>query len=303
MQRLPPIRSALRRAARFLARVQLRDGELPSIVVGRGDDAGAKDSNYFTTALSVASLVRAEARGVRLPPRILERAASFLRDGRRPDGAWRFWTRKTVRLIDPDTDVTACVAAALAELGHAPAHETRDVLLGARRSDGLFVTWIRAHGPNDVDVVVNANVLWALGADAPREPAAWLESTVTGRTERASMHYYDQPVALHRAIVRAHRAGAPGLGPVVAEIRERLAFEALEPDALSIALRLAALAELDAEPPIGAVEALLAAQHEEGRWPWCPAWSGPEPPDSRELHWGSEALTTAVAIEALSRLA
>ncbi len=290
----------MRAGLRFVARTQIADGEVPTTVVERGASSGAKDSNYFTAALVLASLTRAIARGVRVNTRMVDRLADFLQCGRLTTGAWRFWTRKTVRLVDPDTDVTACAAAALREAGAGRANDPVRVLLSARNADGLFQTWIRDHHPNDVDAVVNANVAWALQERAPGEVTAWLGEVVARRAERESMHYYDDPVVLHRAIVRAHRGGAPGLDAVVAKIRERLPSEGNDSDALSLALRIAALVELDAEVPRGFVDALLAAQREDGSWPWCPAWSGPEPPRSRELYWGSEALTTAVAVEALS---
>lgn len=291
---------AVRAGLRFVARTQLADGEVPTTVVERGASSGAKDSNYFTAALVLASLTRAAKRRERVKKRVIDRLIDFLRSGRLATGAWRFWTRKTVRLVDADTDVTACVVAALGEAGADAGDDSIRVLLSARRSDGFFHTWIRDRGPNDVDAVVNANVAWALQERAPREVAAWLGEVVARRAERESMHYYDDPMVLHRAIVRAHRAGAPGLDAVAADIRERLLSEYAGADALSLALRLAALVELGAEVPHAILDALLATQRDDGSWPWCPAWSGPEPPRSRELYWGSEALTTAVAVEALS---
>lgn len=269
------LHAAVRAGLRFVARTQLADGEVPTTVVERGASSGAKDSNHFTAALVLASLTRAALRGARVYKRVVDRLTDFLRRGRLPTGAWRFWTRKTVRLVDPDTDVTACVIAALREASVDPGDDPIRVLLSAGRSDGLFQTWIREHDPNDVDAVVNANAAWALQERAPHEITAWLGELVAGRAERESMHYYDDPVVLHWAIVRAHCAGAPGLEAVVAEVRERLLSEGNDSDALSLALRIAALVELDAEVPRGLLDGLLAAQRDDGSWPWCPAWSGP----------------------------
>lgn len=299
------VAAAVRHGLRFIDRAQLPDGEIPTVVVARDDRGGdcgrgAPDSNFFTASLVLASLLRARSRGARVPNRVVGRTCNFVRGGRLPNGTWRFWTRKTVRLVDPDTDVTACALAAIRETGDGSPELDIDVLRRARRADGLFVTWFREREPNDVDAVVNANVAWALREQTPREVCVWLGEVIANCSERTSMHYYDDPVVLHRAVVRAHRAGASHLGPFVAKLRERLESGTGSPDALTLALRLAALSEMDAALPDQLVDELLAAQRADGSWPWCPAWSGPEPPRSRDLYWGSEALTTAVAIEALS---
>jgi hypothetical protein len=138
------------------------------------------------------------------------------------------------------------------------------------------------------DAVVNCNILFALrllGASAaPDEDAA--VRRLLRRT--AGSRYYCAAAAITHAARRA------GLG------RETLppAAAARPPprDLLGSAQWLCGMREPDAE----LVAALLAAQHTGGYWPlwpWVMAQETPQP------FWGSAAISTALAVEALDRLA
>jgi hypothetical protein len=81
-------------------------------------------------------------------------------------------------------------------------------------------------------------------------------------------------------------------------------------NALETALGACALFSCNARPPEATIEALIAAQRADGRWPREPLYHGGRKrdgdgvfaaPDRHTPYWGSEALTTGFCIEALAR--
>jgi hypothetical protein len=101
---------AVDRAIAFLRAEQMEDGEFPSIVAPLPDMGGvsAPDTNYFTTPQVLWSLGFVFHR--RPIATLRARAAEFVERGCEA-GAWRFFTPKVRRRIDPDVDITACCAA------------------------------------------------------------------------------------------------------------------------------------------------------------------------------------------------
>ncbi|MCC7537508.1 MAG: hypothetical protein IT379_14890 [Deltaproteobacteria bacterium] len=289
---------ATRSGLRFLAQ-RTASGELPCLVAEDPTLArGVPDSNYFAAAQALWSLAAVEGAAT-----LVRRLARFVESGALTTGAWRFWTSKTYRPVDPDTDMTACAAAALRSVGRSFPPATTDVLLRARRAEH-FVTWVRpSDRPNDVCAVVNANVLWCLGQRA--ETAAtveWLLSLVTRPASTLPLLYYDTPLFLYHALSRAYADGVerlatatPAILAAVGGLRGR---DGRYGNALETALAVATLANLGERDP-EAARALASAQREDGSWPEAAFWNGPEQPAPRSLWWGSAELTTAVALEAL----
>lgn len=300
---------AVDRAIAFLRAEQIEDGEFPSIVAPQPDMGGvsAPDTNYFTTPQVLWSLGFVFHR--RPIATLRARATEFVERGCEA-GAWRFFTPKVRRRIDPDVDTTACCAAAV--LSTNPLYDvgpTLDALARARDEGGRFLTWIRSEGPNDVDAVANANALWLLGADERGAAAGrWLCAVIEGGADRATFPYYESPMALFHAASRALYTGARSLEPARATIR-RAVLDAQRADgsfgnALETAFAVCALHNLGDGASSQAVRgcaALRAAQLRSGAWPDCAAWNGPELPAPRSLWWGGRVFTTALAVEALAR--
>lgn len=238
----------------------------------------------------------------------------YLRRTAEPPGLWHF-SRRDFPDLPLDADDTACALAALF------LHGDRDVAFGPAleviqrfaRGDGPCRTWLTAGDPrnlpggeNDVDVVVNANVLYCAAlagrslAGAAAFVAAWVASH--GIECRRASAYYPSPFAfayfLARWLGACPQARGTGLASIVtAACSHRL--RQVGEDPLAGALALNALLDLaprrQAVRPLAAM--VLAHQGEGGLWPQRTFFLGPH-----GMTFGSAALTTALALEALAKL-
>lgn len=333
---LEAVRVAVARGLAFLESVQLPSGEFPvfastdpSLVEGC-----ALDSSVFPTALVVHSLA-----SCRQAAPLRQRAAIFLAAEMDPNGLWRHWTRAHPHAsqLPPDVDDSSCAAAALAESEGLAGN--REIILGNRRRDGLFLTWIlprlrgggAAHrraawpqlrhaatlflffrrtsaAPGDVDAVVNANALFRLGDFDGRDKAVdFLLRVLREGAEERCDKWYENRFAIWYFFSRAI-----GADPAAAELILRRSATARPTGAMEAALAVSTALNCGAAPALGAVKALLAQQSGDGSWPRAALYHGgrarlagggfaPRHPDTP--HWGSEALTTAFCVEALSRWA
>jgi hypothetical protein len=253
-------------------------------------------------------------------------------------GLWRHWTRDhpQYRSLPPDLDDTSCASAALAGAGQSMP-DNRALLLANRARDGRFLTWVvprprwtggrhmrlvlrqlrhlptlvmffrlTSAKPGDIDAGVNANTLHFLGRFPGEEKVvAWLLSVLREGKERQCDKWYENPFVVRYFLSRALKGRAPEARDLV------LARIAAEPARSDLEHALAACALLDwEEAPQTQLEALLAAQAPDGSWRRAALYHGgrarlrsggfaePHPDTPR---WGSEAITTAFAVEALAR--
>ena len=253
--------------------------------------------------------------------------------------------------IPTDSDVTANIYACILDdamldrgpgvneaIGHGFS-DWRDLGVIFRRNNpdwmpaatGAFLTWFSYRDPpdptlpNDVDIVVNANVLYALGRYGELDtPGAVQAITLINvaiargvqheRSSNAALYYLDN-FALDYCISRAYGEGgvhalAPAVEILAADIEEMAIVGAnvahWERGSPSLSTALAMLTLMNAGrtgPLLDKAAAYLVALQDPvtGAWPEEPFFRGTA--DSGiELRWGSSSYTTAVAIEALCRL-
>lgn len=302
-----PAHEAMHRGVAFLRRVQLPSGELPVLASGK------PDPSVFPTAVMAHSLSFVpQANDVRA------RALDFLAREMQPGGVWKHWPREHPQhpFLLPDLDDTACASAALAQAKR-PVPDNRALLLKNRNRRGLFRTWLLRYRhplamyafftrtsakPFDVDAVVNANVLFYLGYIP--EVVDHLLDVLRESRERHCDKWYESPLVVWYFFARALQRTSPeGLD------RIRTKLSAARPaNALEQALAACALVSCGGTPD---VDALLAMQLESGAWPAAPVYHGGRArkrdgtfgePHPDTPHWGSEAWTTAFALEALARV-
>jgi hypothetical protein len=299
-----PANEALARGVMFLRRVQLPTGELPVLASGK------PDPSVFPTAVMAHSLSFApSAADVR------QRALDFLAGEMQPGGLWKHWPRSHPQheFLLNDLDDTACASAVLTRAGReVPDNHAR--LVKNRNGRGLFRTWLLEYGhplamyafftrtsakPFDADAVVNANVLFYLGAIP--EVVEQLLAVLRENRERHCDKWYDNPFVVWYFFARA-------LGGVAAEVIEPKLAAATPASALEHALAACAHLYCGRSPKI---DALLAMQLESGGWPAAPVYHGGRArrrdgtfgePHPDTPYWGSEAWTTAFAVEALAQL-
>jgi SAM-dependent methyltransferase len=322
----------------FLADRQRPSGEIPVFTVKRRDMVGElePDPSVFPTALAVQAL-----RFIPGAADIRRRGLDFLLAQRTEPGVWRHWTRAHpyFNVLPPDLDDTSCASAALTAGGSEGAAD-RQLLLANRNGAGLFYTWIvprlrptsGKHGAvvrsqlsklpvlyaffrstaakwNDVDAVVNANCLHALGSFPGRERVVeHLLSVLRAGGETSCDKWYDNPFVVWYFFSRALSSAAPEADDL---ILRRLAT-ATPKSSLELALAAASNLHWGRVPDETTASQLLNQQLASGGWPHAALYHGGralrrdgtfEEPHPDTPYWGSEELTTAFCLEVLGQVA
>ena len=313
MRATSEIQLAIERGVAYLESVQLPTGEIPIETSSTPEMNGVcvRSPVVFATALA--------ARVLSVTPsaqRFQSHALDFLEREMSSDGLWRHPSREFPAYRDTpfDLDDTSIASAALAAAGR-PFPENRHVLLARRERSGLFRTWIvqwwrhplttcrfSLHYRNvrlhDVDSVINANVVIYLGVCEETQPAiAYMLAVLRANHEMVSTVWYWSRFTVWYFFSQALRQIAPEAGEMIVP-----RIEAAAPiNALELALATSTLLLWDRVPD---VRPLLDAQLPSGAWARAAMYhtglgridSQPRPP-----WWGSEALTTVFAVEALTR--
>lgn len=300
------LQRAILRAATFLATVQSEDGGF------RSQSSPTKTPflptrSYATTfvpATMLAALAQSDSSHL-LPVRA--QLAAWLLQQKSSVWSFNYWTKdspeRTTLPYPDDLDDTFCALLAL------HAHDPRMIdaaalgvivkLLIATETTvgGPYRTWLVK--PNaerqwlDVDVAVNANVAAFLArvAEPPQKLVNFLDAAIAGQQLRSP--YYPSPLPIAYFLSREYR------GTHKQQLIELLRNHK-PANSLQMALVLSSLARLhSAEPDTALANILLASQNQDGSWAadaFCL-----DPSINRQPHYnGSTALTTALAIEALT---
>jgi hypothetical protein len=320
---------AIERAVAFLDSERTASGEIR--VLASSDPTlmtnAAPDPSLFPTAIAAHALSFC-----REAADLHAAACRFLLAEQDRRGLWSHWPRGHPHhaFLPPDLDDTSCASAALAHAGFAI--DNRAVLLGNRRADGMFLTWViprlrhagdirawpshvarlpalylffrdTSAAPGDVDFVVNANVLFYLREFDSRDQVIdpLLAMLRDGRESQCDK-WYENRFVVRYFVSRALRA--------VSADAARLFGRDTPQSALDHALAICVALDWGQDAGHAAIEALIALQSADGSWPRAALYHGgrarrrdgtfgPRHPDTP--HWGSEALTTCLCLEALSR--
>ena len=253
--------------------------------------------------------------------------------------------------VPADADVTATVYAALLdhhEIDEGPA-VTMDIgaIFGANRhiddvplrfnpqwlnkNSGAYLTWFMDKGPdalqfgNDVDLVVNANVLFALAryglADTPgfSETAVLINDAVENDLHRSSWDdislYYPDSYVFHYCVTRAYAKGpVPELAASVARLASEIIDDARRcPDGTAhwdkghprLNTAFAVLSLINAGSNSSLIDEGVAYLERtqnpvSGAWDEAPFFIA-RADSGIVIEWESAPLTTAIALEALCK--
>lgn len=336
MTTIEKVDSAIARALDFLARIQQEDGsfQVMTCLDPAMESDCVPDPSVFPTALVVQAI--SQVAGSEL---IRNRALPFLLSEQDRDGLWYHWTKDhPLRYkLPPDLDDTSCVSQALVASGLSQPGN-RGLLLANRDGQGLFYTWVTPRPrlvlslaywrvilpklrnfpilvgffkqtsakPYDIDAVVNANVLYYLGVSAETRPVVdFLMGVLHRHEEKHCDKWYENPFVVWYAFSRALHGAIPEAGDIIAQ----RVGTAKPTNMLETAMAALALLYFGMLPNNDVLAALLKGQTASGAWPRAALYHGGrtrlqdgtfEAPSHGTPYWGSEALTTAFCIEALS---
>jgi hypothetical protein len=296
---------ALHDGLSFLWRAQLPSGELPVRAFAEStlEGSGKPDSSIFATTFCLHALEQLRRADVPVPHSILVRGQQFLLREMSGPGLFAYYTRTHVARLPPDTDDTCCASAVLRR-----AHpflmwgENVASLLRSRDTTGRFLTWIEPFdGPNNVDLGVNANVLFYLG-DRPETQAAsdYVRRALAQDDPLEHAGYYPDWLILAYLVWRAWRGGAASLSEALAGTVRRVEVVQHADGSFGGDVRTACAVAVLSEPPaqrdalLAGVEVLLARQDRDGSWAPGAVYR------STDEFFGSEVLTTALCLDALA---
>jgi hypothetical protein len=302
---------AIANGVAFLESAQLPGGEIPIEISDTAAMSGdcSRQPCVFPAALA--------ARALSITPsaeRVRSRALDFLQREMSRDGLWRHPSRELREHLDTplDVDDTSIASTALAAAGR-PFPDNRPLLLANRERSGLFLTWMprwwrhpfrtfrffrTIAEPHDVDAVVNANVVLYLGIrDETRPAIEHMLTVLRAHGEMRSTIWYGSAFTVWYFFSHALREIAPEAGAMIVP-----RIEATAPvNALELALASSTLLLWDRLPDVAP---LLDAQLPSGAWPRAGFYHmgrRRDEPQPKPPWWGSEALTTVLAVEALTR--
>jgi hypothetical protein len=295
----------LRRGLRFLYDNQLAYGEFRTYASPSRDmRVTIFDSSIFVTTVVLYSIARIAHPCVMT---MTDKAISFLTEELESPGLFQYYTSKNNRRIEFDLDDTACASVAL--------ERSDPLIIGGRNVEyfvmnrneaGLFYTWLGSTAmANDVDSVVNANVVLYLGdRDETRSACRYLIDTIESGRESDSYHHYLDNMTLYYAVSRAYAHGALSLSGAREALIEKV-LQSSEDDGsfgneLATACAVCALANYGYDSATrlrAAARYLRNSQRPDGSWRRIPMFCQPG------VYYGSEELTTALSLEALTHAA
>ena len=295
---------SVRLGLRFLHDHQLPYGEFRTYASPSTDmRVTVVDSSVFVTTFVLYSIARIDCT---LKAMMANRAISFLEGEMKGPGLFQYYTSKNTNSIGFDLDDTACASVALQQ-SHSLVARGRNVeyFLENRNEAGLFYTWVgETASENDIDSVVNANVVFYLGdRDETRSACRYLIDTIESGRESDSYRHYLDDMTLYYALSRAFAHGALSLRGARATIVEKILRRSRENgsfgDELATACAVCSLANLEYDGVARLREAaryLEEQQSTDGSWRRAAMYFQPG------RYYGSEELTTAICLEALTHV-
>jgi len=268
---------------------QQPDGGFP---LWRWSSAGVtvQDDRLFATAAILLAI------GEQFPSDPCRSALALLRRRQGSDGLWRF---DAAAQLPPDADDTAHALAALRRFAletERPGAADFARLAAFVHPDGRIATWLAQGqlGQADTDdVVVVANVLYAMALSRPATARRWLQNWLE-RSRAAASGDDGTPYYLHvETVWYAWRRALAALG--LAGMPE---WPAPSTDSMASGrspLRCALALSIGLPPQQEHIEELLRSQRADGGWPAEPWFRAPG------ATFGAPAVTTALALEGLVR--
>jgi hypothetical protein len=272
------------------------------------------DNCSLLPVLFISANIMLSINNIDLPQiaKIKKKASKLFIEQQDTQGAWDFYLKKeqsphymkelpeyNARFYFPDLDDSACISRFLSSNGFR-FRENRE-LFQRTRQDGLYLTFLRDFQPppphrDYIDPIVNANVLLYLQS-SDKHVCNYINESA--RDAKPSLYYHDWLIYYYM-IGRAYAGGVRCLGASRTGILESLSARRQPDGSFGSALQTAAAINLllyfeaqNQAELAQSVRSLLGMQRANGEWDSGFYFGGPI------LGYGSKALTTAMAAEAL----
>lgn len=292
----------------------------------------AVDSNTFIT--SVVSNCLQPYSNKKEVEKILTKSRYFLRSQMMRGAVFHFYTiwHNGFQLAPPDVDCT-CTAALFLKSVDTNFSDPKEMLLNNRNSKGLFYTWFAPrleftthretlrlrlrflkyfphsilhlfksdYTYRDLDLIVNCNVLFYFGKQDFTKPIInYIIRSVKAHQETDKDSWYYNPIIAYQLLSRVFTLGIAELEDLKPVLTERIVayIKLHQLSGLETAVGLTALLNLGFSGLLVQELAtrLLEFQQPNGSWPRFFYYSTP----NRKVGWGSEELSTGLALEALN---
>ncbi|SNQ61929.1 prenyltransferase/squalene oxidase repeat-containing protein [Candidatus Methanoperedens nitratireducens] len=325
---LKEVDTSIENSISFLKERQLPSGGFPAYISKSPDMSNSVyiplvfDTSFILHALNFVDL-NSEADGIK------SKLVEYLLANKEDPGVWRFYGKNPIippdsyLLVDPyippDLDDTSVAFASLRENGIPVEDDGMEYALNFRAPDGLFYTWMNEekwlnksdplyfyYKQNDIDIVVNANMLYALSLDGKQAPevSGYLNSYIANNSFTDPTIYYNDPYIQLYMFTRAYADGhVKDLEPSMPVIRRYL-LSTQKPDGSwgnEINTSLAAVSLLNTgykgKALDNAIEYIMSTQRNDGGWAEIGVSTGGIWP----VYIGSEDFTTAFSLEALGK--
>jgi hypothetical protein len=300
------IKNSITKAIDFLYENQLDYGEFKTFACS--DNMLTKncyfDSSSFVTTFVVYSIKDVRDKKVEI---MTNKTINFLLSEQESGGIWRFWTSRNTKDIDPDFDDISVVSATLTIFNRS-FDENIKLFDSYKNEDGVVQTWLRDTEDNEIDCEVNANILFYFGSRNIEngEICEFINKQILQENYSCCIYcenkiFGKNYLPLFYLVSRAYKHGNLCLN----ESKEHILHETLNLQRidgsfgsdLDTALALNTLLNFNyhGNGIDWGINALLQDQLDNGSWRRYNIFLGSAP------YYGSEELTTALAVEALQK--
>jgi len=295
------IENSISKAIDFLKKNQLDYGEFKTLAC----DEEKMENCYFDSAPLVTALVVYSLKNIGSEDAVIikNKALDFLQNEQEKGGIWRYWSSKNtehvLEIIAPDLDDTSVVSFVLKNNGKT-VEDNKQLLSDNKNKGGLFFTWIGVpEDENNIDCVVNANVLlYENKNDLP--VCEYINDAIINN--KSCSIYYQNKLTLYYMASRAFENGISCLKEsketTIKSVLDKQNRDGSFGNDMDTALALNTLFNFNyrgEEIGLG-IKNLLWNQGVDGSWRKEIFFV-----DSLHYNYGSEELTTALAIEAMGK--
>jgi hypothetical protein len=310
---LQEINNSINKAIDFLYENQLDYGEFKSLICGDKFMLTCFfDSSPFVTTFVLYSLKDVKNKKIGI---MANKAIDFLLSEQEPGGIWRYWSSKNKRhhILPPDADDTACVSATLL-LFNKTFEDNIPIFTKFSNNAGVVYTWFSENinwsrtNRLELGCEVNADVLFYFGLRGIKdtEICDFINNQILKENYNCCFYCEDRDniknyVPLFYVASRAYKHNNACLNKSKNHIIKKILMlqerDGSFGNDLDTAFALNTLLNFNysgEEIDLG-IGYLLQKQLKEGAWKRNVFYVGPG------LYFGSEELTTAIAIEALNK--